>query len=343
MKTSDFDYLLPEELIAQNPPASRGSSRLLVFDRKTDKISHNDFADIIDYLDEGDILVFNDTKVIPARLFGRKETGGKIEVLLIRELEEDLWECMLKTSKGAKVGLNFSLGNGDDLINAELMEKRKDGSVIVKLRSNTGVREMINKIGRMPLPPYVKRDAVKADEERYQTIYASKEGAVAAPTAGLHFTPELMKAINDKGIETAMITLHVGPGTFQPVRVDNMEDHKMHSEHFQISESVANKINAAKEKGGRVIAVGTTTVRTLESSNDKGKVLPNEGETDIFVRPGSRFNVVDCMITNFHLPKSTLFMLVSAFAGTANMKKVYEEAVLEKYRFFSYGDAMLII
>jgi len=238
--------------------------------------------------------------------------------------------------------MSFSLGEGDDLIHADVMEK-KDGLAIVKLSSDSGVREMINRIGRMPLPPYVKRDATKEDEERYQTIYASKDGAVAAPTAGLHFTPELMKALKDKGVETAMITLHVGPGTFQPVRVVDLEHHKMHSEHFSISESVAGKINSVKEKGGRVVAVGTTTVRTLESSNDNGKVLPNEGETDIFVRPGSRFNVVDCMITNFHLPKSTLFMLVSAFAGTGNMKKVYEEAVLEKYRFFSYGDAMLII
>lgn len=342
MKTSDFDYLLPEELIAQKPPANRGSSRLLVFDRETHIISHKEFTDILDFLDEGDLLVFNDTKVIPARLFGRKETGGKVELLLIREIEEDIWECMLKSSKGVKVGMGFSIGEGDDLIHADVMDK-KDGSIIVKLSSDRTVREMINKVGRMPLPPYVKRDATKEDEDRYQTIYASKDGAVAAPTAGLHFTPELMEALNDKGVETAMITLHVGPGTFQPVRVVDLENHKMHSEHFHISESVANKINEVKERGGRVVAVGTTTVRTLESSNDKGKVLPNEGETDIFVRPGSRFNVVDCMITNFHLPKSTLFMLVSAFAGTANMKKVYEEAVLEKYRFFSYGDAMLII
>ena len=342
MKTSDFDYALPEELIAQSPPASRGSSRLLVFEREAGTISHKEFTDILDFFDKGDLLVFNDTKVIPARLFGRKETGGKIEILLIREIKEDLWECMLKSSKGAKVGMNFSLGEGDDIIQADVMEK-KDGSVIVKLRSDIGVRETINKIGRMPLPPYVKRDATKEDEARYQTIYALKDGAVAAPTAGLHFTPELMKALDEKGVETAMITLHVGPGTFQPVRVDDLENHKMHSEHFQINKSVAKKINEVKEKGGRVVAVGTTTVRTLESSNDKGKVLPNEGETDIFVRPGSRFNIVDCMITNFHLPKSTLFMLVSAFAGTANMKKVYEEAVLEKYRFFSYGDAMLII
>lgn len=342
MKTSDFDYLLPEELIAQNPPASRGSSRLLVFDREKDRISHKNFNDIVSFFDEGDILVFNDTKVIPARLFGRKETGGKVEILLIREIEKDLWECMLKTSKGAKIGMSFSLGEGDDIIHADIVDK-SEGSIIVKLSSDKEVREMINKIGRMPLPPYVKRDAVKEDEERYQTIYASKEGAVAAPTAGLHFTPELMHSLKEKGVHTAMITLHVGPGTFQPVRVDDMENHKMHSEHFHISESVAEKINEVKERGGRVVAVGTTTVRTLESSNDKGKVLPNDGETDIFVRPGSRFNIVDCMITNFHLPKSTLFMLVSAFAGTANMKKVYEEAVLEKYRFFSYGDAMLII
>ncbi|MDT8317618.1 MAG: tRNA preQ1(34) S-adenosylmethionine ribosyltransferase-isomerase QueA [bacterium] len=342
MKTSDFDYLLPEELIAQSPPASRGASRLLVFHREKGRISHKSFSDIINLFDEGDLLVFNDTKVIPARLFGHKETGGRIELLLIREIEEDLWECMLKSSKGSKVGMTFSLGEGDDLIRA-LVVDRKEGSAIVKLSSAGGVKEMINKVGRMPLPPYVKRDAVKEDEERYQTIYASKEGAVAAPTAGLHFTPELMQGLKEKGVDSAMITLHVGPGTFQPVRVDDLENHRMHSEHFQISESVAKKINEVKERGGRVIAVGTTTVRTLESSNDKGKVLPNEGETDIFVRPGSRFNVVDCMITNFHLPKSTLFMLVSAFAGTANMKKVYEEAVLEKYRFFSYGDAMLII
>ena len=342
MKTSDFDYFLPEELIAQSPPSNRGASRLLVFDRKTDRISHQNFSDIVDFFDEGDLLVFNDTKVIPARLFGSKETGGKVEILLIREIEEDLWECMLKTSKGVKPGMRFSLGDGDDIIHAEVMDK-KDGDLFVKLSSDKGVREMINQIGRMPLPPYVKRDATKEDEVRYQTIYASKDGAVAAPTAGLHFTPDLMKALNNKGVETAMITLHVGPGTFQPVRVVDLENHKMHSEYFSISESVANKINSVKEKGGRVVAVGTTTVRTLESSNENGKVLPNEGETDIFVRPGSRFNVVDCMITNFHLPKSTLFMLVSAFAGTGNMKKVYEEAVLEKYRFFSYGDAMLII
>jgi len=339
MKTSDFDYFLPEDLIAQNPPSERGSSRLLVLNRHENQILHQSFSNVIEFLDEKDVLVFNNTRVIPARLYGQKESGGKVEVLLIREVESNLWEAMIKASKSPKKGTTLILGSE---LNA-IVEEKLSGSYLLKLLSHKNINEAIRKHGEMPLPPYIKRPAVKEDEERYQTVYSSIEGAIAAPTAGLHFTEKLLETIRKKGVSIEMITLHVGPGTFQPLRVENLDEHDMHSEYFIIDESTACTINAAKERGGRVIAVGTTTLRALESSSSFGKVLPNKGWTDIFVRPGYKFNIVDCMVTNFHLPKSTLFMLVSAFAGTDVMKSVYLEAVRERYRFFSYGDAMLIL
>lgn len=339
MKTSDFDYFLPVELIAQSPPPERGTSRLLVLNRKSNEVLHKSFANLVDYVDEKDVLVFNNTRVIPARLYGEKSSGGKVEALLLREVEDYVWEAMLKASKSPRPGT--ALRFGADL-KALVKEKIKD-TYLLEFSCSGSLREAIGKHGEMPLPPYIKRAAGKEDEERYQTVYSSVEGAVAAPTAGLHFTLPLLEALKDKGVSVEMITLHVGPGTFQPVRVENLDDHEMHSEFFVIDEGTAERINIAKEKGGRVIAVGTTALRALESSTSKGKVLPKKDWTDIFVRPGYRFNIVDSMVTNFHLPKSTLFMLVSAFAGREVMKSVYEEAVRERYRFFSYGDAMLIL
>lgn len=339
MKTADFDYHLPEELIAQYPPKERGDSRLLVFDRKSSGISHLHFSEIVEFFDEKDILLFNDTRVFPARLLGHKESGGKIEVLLVREAEKDVWEAMIKASRRPKPGSRLLLTGG---IEATLL-KRLDNINLIKLKAKGDVREAIGKYGVMPLPPYVNRKAEREDGERYQTVYASKEGAVAAPTAGLHFTPGLMDEFDRKKIKREMITLHVGPGTFQPVKVEDIKDHVMHEEYFEVEKNVADSINGTREKGGRVAAVGTTVVRALESSFSDGKVLPKKGWTDIFVHPGCSFKVIDCLVTNFHLPKSTLFMLVSAFVGTDALKKIYEEAVREKYRFYSYGDAMLIL
>ncbi|MDH3972903.1 MAG: tRNA preQ1(34) S-adenosylmethionine ribosyltransferase-isomerase QueA [Deltaproteobacteria bacterium] len=339
MKTSDFDYSLPEDLIAQSPPAKRGESRLLVLKRKEGEVLHRSFSNLIDFLDEKDALVFNNTRVIPARLYGQKASGGKVEALLLREVEGHLWEAMLKSSKSPKKGSPLLFGGE---LKARVEEKRGD-TCLLSFSCAGSVKEAIGRYGEMPLPPYIKRPAVKEDEERYQTVYSSMEGAVAAPTAGLHFTLPVLEEIKNKGISVEMITLHVGPGTFQPVRAENLDDHKMHREYFMIDEETAQRINSAKERGGRVVAVGTTALRALESSTLNGKVLPNKDWTDIFVRPGYGFNIVDCMVTNFHLPKSTLFMLVSAFAGTDVMKRVYERAVKERYRFFSYGDAMLIL
>ncbi len=339
MRTDDFDYPLPEDLIANYPPERRGDSRLLVYNRGDDSISHCHFADLPRFLCRDDLLVFNDTRVIPARLLGHKETGGKVEILLIREIEAGLWEAMIKSSKGIKKGLKIHI---DNEIDAEV-DSVHDGKAYVRMRSDGDLKAAIDRCGRMPLPPYIKREVNPEDRERYQTIYAAKEGAVAAPTAGLHFTDEIMDELRSRGVEQAMVTLHVGPGTFQPVRVENIDAHTMHREYFEIDNMTAEKIEDARGKGARIVAVGTTVVRTLESAFSGGKVLPNRGWTDIFVHPGYRFKVVDSLITNFHLPRSTLFMLVAAMAGTDCLKEIYAEAVRERYRFFSYGDAMLII
>ena len=339
MKTNEFDYHLPEELIAQSPPRVRSHSRLLVHHRKENKVSHHSFQEISGFFGPNDLLVLNDTRVIPARLFGHKKTGGKVEILLIRELKTDHWEAMVKTSKKTSPGMHFLLNGGIEATVVEICE----GTVLLKLRALEMVRNAIEKFGALPLPPYIKRMPTDDDKDRYQTVFAKRDGAVAAPTAGLHFTEEIMDEIRERGADIEMITLHVGPGTFQPVRVESLKEHKMHEEYFQIDKNVADKVNDVKKRGGRVIAVGTTVVRALESSSEGGKLLPKKGWTDIFIHPGRSFEIVDAMVTNFHLPKSTLFMLVSAFVGTDQLKKVYEEAVREKYRFFSYGDAMLIL
>jgi len=339
VKTEDFDYNLPEELIAQHPSERRGDSRLLVFDRDKDCITHTAFANIVNWLDENDILVFNNTKVIPARFLGRKDSGGRVELFLVREVEEGLWEVMIKASKSPSKGSTLRLEGDIDAF----LEDKLDGTWIARLTVEGELKSAMEKWGRMPLPPYIKRDAAGEDILRYQTVYAEKKGAVAAPTAGLHFTNEILKQITEKGVASAMLTLHVGPGTFKPVRVDNIKDHTMHREYFEIDEPAASLINQKRSCGGRIVAVGTTSVRSLESSCQNGKVLPNKGWTDIFIHPGYTFNAVDMMITNFHLPKSTLFMLVSAFAGAERLKEVYQEAIKERYSFFSYGDAMLIL
>lgn len=339
MKIDDFDYPLPEELIAQFPPEKRGDSRLLLFDRKTGRISHLHFSEIVDFLGEADLLVFNDTRVIPARLLGRKESGGKVEVLLVREVEDGFWEALLRASKSPPAGGRLHL---EGEIEAEV-EERLEESFLLRLRSPGKLMAAIERYGRVPLPPYIGREPVRDEGERYQTIYAARNGAVAAPTAGLHFTEEIMDSLRGKGVGMEMITLHVGPGTFQPVRVENVDDHSMHEEYFEIGKGASERINETRGRGGRVIAVGTTSVRALESSFSGGKVLPKSGRTDIFIRPGYGFRVVDALITNFHLPKSTLFMLVSALVGTERLKDIYAEAVKERYRFFSYGDAMLIL
>jgi len=338
MKTTDFDYSLPEELIAQFPPKERGSSRLLVFNRKTNRIIHSQFREIISFLKDGDLLVFNDTRVIPARLLGKKESGGKVEVFLVRELEDGLWEAMIKASKSPSPGANLML---EDEIGAVLL-KKEGNTFLLRLSSPGNLKETIMRVGRMPLPPYIKRDATALDRERYQNVFAKVDGAVAAPTAGLHFTNEIMDELANKGVKIETITLHIGPGTFQPVRAENIKDHKMHSEYFEVSADVAGKVNNTRAAGGRIVAVGTTVLRALESSFTEGKVLPKADWTDIFIHPGCRLKVVDSLITNFHLPKSTLFMLVSAIVGTKRVKEIYNEAVTEGYRFFSYGDAMLV-
>lgn len=339
MRTSDFDYPLPEELIAQHPPKERGDSRLLVFDRASGLISHHNFSEITSFFDNTDILVFNDTRVIPGRLHGRKKTGGKIELLLIREVEPDLWEAMVRSSRKVVPGLVFYF-EGD--LEAEIVEKKEE-IVLLRLSHPEDVRAAIHNYGEIPLPPYIDRAPDERDHSRYQTVFAKKEGAVAAPTAGLHFTEDIIEGLSEKGVSTAYVTLHVGPGTFRPVKVERLEDHSMHSEWFEIDEETAKRINETRDMGGRVVAVGTTAIRTLESAFSEGKVLPKKGFTDIFIHPGCRLRSVDCVVTNFHLPKSTLFMLISAIVGTDELKRIYAEAVREKYRFFSYGDAMLII
>ena len=339
MKVSDFNYELPEELIAQHPYDKRDEARLMVLDRKTQIIEHKVFKDIIDYLEPGDCLVINNTKVLPARLLGKKDTGAKIEFLLLKRIEGDYWEVMVRPGNKLKPGTKVSFGDG--ILKAEILEVLEGGNRKVKFEYNGIFNEILDKIGLMPLPPYIKENL--KDKDKYQTVYAKYDGSAAAPTAGLHFTEELLDKIKEKGIEVANVTLHVGIGTFRPVKVENVEDHLMHSEHFYIKQEDADKINKAKETGHRVIAVGTTSCRVLESISDEtGKVKATEGDTSIFIYPGYKFKCLDCLITNFHLPESTLIMLVSSLAGRKFILKAYNEAVKERYLFFSFGDAMFI-
>lgn len=340
MKRQDFYYELPEELIAQDPLEDRSSSRLLVLDRKSGAVSHHIFREITEYLQEGDCLVINDTKVIPARLIGsRIGTGARIEVLLLKRKENNIWETLVKPGKKAKIGTKISFGDG--LLVGEVVDIVEEGNRLIQFSFEGIFEEILDQLGQMPLPPYITHQL--QDKNRYQTVYAKHTGSAAAPTAGLHFTPELLKAIEEKGIEIAKVTLHVGLGTFRPVKVDEIKDHHMHSEFYQIGEEAAAKINKAKESGGRVICVGTTSCRTVESAAEEdGRLKAKSGWTEIFIYPGYRFRVLDGLITNFHLPESTLIMLVSALAGRENVLAAYEEAVKERYRFFSFGDAMFI-
>ena len=340
MKVSDFNYELPEELIAQHPYEKRDEARLMVLHRNTKQIEHKVFKDIIDYLEPGDCLVLNDTKVIPARLYGKKDTGAKVESLLLKRIENDDWEAMVRPGNKLKAGAKVSFGDG--ILKAEVLETLEGGNRRVRFTYEGIFNEILDKVGLMPLPPYIKEN-IKEENEKYQTVYAKYEGSAAAPTAGLHFTEELLEKIKEKGVEIAKVTLHVGIGTFRPVKVENVEEHKMHSEHFYVKQSEADKINKAKAEGHRVIAVGTTSCRVLESvSDENGKMKEIETDTSIFIYPGYKFKCVDALITNFHLPESTLVMLVSSLAGKDFIMKAYKEAVEKRYKFFSFGDAMFI-
>lgn len=337
-----FDYDLPEELIAQTPLQDRTASRLLVLDKKTGKLTHDTFKHILSYLKKGDCLVFNDTRVIPARLFGvKKETGAKVEVLLLKEQGNDRWETLCKPAKRVKEGTVLTFGDG--LLEATCTYVGEDGRRDFVFAYDDIFYELLDRLGEMPLPPYIKEQL--DDKDRYQTVYAKEKGSAAAPTAGLHFTEELLKEAKERGVEEVFITLHVGLGTFRPVSAENIEDHAMHSEYYQMSKEAADKLNEVKKRGGRIIAVGTTSTRTLETiaSKHNGTFMEESGWTDIFIYPGYSFQAIDGMITNFHLPKSTLIMLISALAGRENVLHAYEEAVKERYRFFSFGDAMLIL
>lgn len=340
MDVKDFDYYLPEELIAQDPLEDRSSSRLMVLDKKTGEIQHKIFKDILDYLKPGDCLVLNNTKVIPARLFGVKEgTQAKIEILLLKRKENDIWETLVKPGKKAKPGTKIIFGDG--LLVGEVIDVVEDGNRLIQFSYEGIFEEILDQLGQMPLPPYITHTL--KDKNRYQTVYAKYDGSAAAPTAGLHFTKELLEKVKAKGIDIAEVTLHVGLGTFRPVKVENVLDHHMHSEFYMVSAEAAEKINATKDRGGRIISVGTTSTRTLESAADEnGRLKECSGWTEIFIYPGYKFKLVDCLITNFHLPQSTLVMLVSALAGREHVLAAYEEAVKEKYRFFSFGDAMFI-
>ena len=341
MKRQDFYYDLPEELIAQDPLEDRSGSRLLVLDKKSGEISHHVFTDVLDYLKEGDCLVINDTKVIPARLIGSKVgTDAKIEILLLKRKENNVWETLVKPGKKAKPGTKISFGEG--LLIGEVIDVVEEGNRLVQFTYEGIFEEVLDQLGQMPLPPYITHQL--KDKSRYNTVYATHDGSAAAPTAGLHFTPQLLEDIQKKGVDIARVTLHVGLGTFRPVKVEEVTDHHMHSEFYQVSEDAAEKINRAHDGGGRVICVGTTSCRTIESAADEaGHLKACSGWTEIFIYPGYQFKVLDCLITNFHLPESTLIMLVSALAGRENVMAAYEEAVKERYRFFSFGDAMLII
>ncbi len=340
LKLSDFYYDLPKEKIAQTPLKDRSSSKLMVLDRKSDSLEHKHFSDIINYLDKGDCLVLNDTRVIPARLLGEKEhTGAHIEFLLLRRIDDCRWEVMVKPGKRAGVGVRVVFGNGE--LTAEVEKISDDGLRIVKFEFEGIFEEVLDKLGQMPLPPYITEKL--ADKERYQTVYSKHEGSAAAPTAGLHFTKELLEKIRKKGVRIAYVTLHVGIGTFRPVKVEDVTTHKMHSEFYVVDEETADIINQTKKAGKRIIAVGTTSTRTLETVADQNGVMePSSGWTDIFIYPGYKFKIVDALITNFHLPESTLLMLVSAFYNREKMLMVYNEAVKNDYRFFSFGDAMFI-
>ena len=341
MKTSDFYYDLPKELIAQTPVEPRDSSRLLLLGRTSGKIEHKHFYDIIDSLNEGDCLIANDSRVLPARIYGiKEETGASVEFLLLKQITGNRWETLCKPGKKAKVGARFSFGDG--IMTAQVVEVKDDGNRVVDFDCDDNFFATLDKIGQMPLPPYITEKL--EDKERYQTVYSHELGSAAAPTAGLHFTEELMDRIRAKGVKIAYVTLHVGLGTFRPVKVDDVTKHKMHSEHYEIPEETAKIINETKQNGGRVIAVGTTTCRTLESvATMYGEIKPCHGFTDIFIYPGYTFKAIDGLITNFHLPESTLIMLVSAFAGYDNIMNAYKTAVEEKYSFFSFGDAMAIL
>jgi len=340
LKVEDFDYELPEELIAQTPLEKRDASRLLVLDKETGRIEHQHFRDILDYLKEGDTLVLNDTKVLPARLIGEKEeTKAVIEILLLKNMEEDNWECLVKPARRVKVGTVVSFGEG--LLKAKCTKELDDGIRYFELDYKGILYEILDKLGTMPLPPYIHENL--KDQSRYQTVYAKEVGSAAAPTAGLHFTTELLERIKQKNISICYVTLHVGLGTFRPVKVEKIEDHEMHSEYYHMSEEVAKKLNETKKNGGRIISVGTTSTRVLETIQSKyNEFRKCSGFTDIFIYPGYQFKGVDCLITNFHLPKSTLIMLVSALAGREAILKAYQVAVEKKYRFFSFGDAMFI-
>ena len=341
MKLSDFNYDLPKELIAQDPLSNRESSRLMLLNKETGEIEHKIFSDIIDYLNPGDCLVINDTKVIPARLIGTKiGTDAHIAVLLLKRRENDIWEVLVKPGKKARPGCKISFGDG--LLTGEIIDVVEEGNRLIKFTYDGIFEEILDRLGEMPLPPYITHKL--QDKNRYQTVYAKHEGSAAAPTAGLHFTESLLKRIEDKGIQIVRVTLHVGLGTFRPVKVDNVLEHHMHSEFFVVEKEAADRINEARKNGGRIIAVGTTSCRTLESAADENGIIhPMSKETDIFIYPGYKFKAIDALITNFHLPESTLLMLVSALAGRENIMNAYNEAVKEKYRFFSFGDAMLIL
>ncbi len=341
MKTSDFYYNLPDELIAQTPAEPRDSSRLMVLSRDSDRIEHRRFSDIVEYLHPGDTLIVNDSRVIPARIYGTKDdTGAKIEFLLLRQIENNIWETLAKPGRKARIGASFTFGDG--LLHAKVIDVTEDGNRIVEMTCSENIYTTLEKIGRMPLPPYITAEL--KDQERYQTVYSNELGSAAAPTAGLHFTSELLDRIEQMGVDIGYVTLHVGLGTFRPVKVDDVTLHKMHSEHYEVPLRTAELIRRTKERGGRVIAVGTTTCRTLESvAKEHGEVVADEGFTDIFIYPGFKFRVLDGLLTNFHLPQSTLIMLVSAFYGYDKTMSAYRTAVEERYRFFSFGDAMLIL
>ena len=340
MKTHDFWYDLPEELIAQTPLERRDGSRLMVLNRETGEIQHKHFYDVIDYLNPGDCLVMNDSRVLPARLMGHRPTGGVVEVLLLRDLGNKCWECLCKPGRKMQVGNEVIFGDGE--LTAVVREVREDGNRVVEFRYEGIFLEVLERLGKMPLPPYIKEEL--QDQERYQTVYSKVLGSAAAPTAGLHFTPELLEQIKAKGVNIGYVTLHVGLGTFRPVKEDEITDHEMHSEYCTIPQETADLINRTKAAGGRCICVGTTSCRTLESwAAEDGHMEAKAGWTNIYIYPGYRFKVMDGLVTNFHLPESTLIMLVSAFAGREHVLAAYEEAVREKYRFFSFGDAMLLL
>ena len=340
MKVSDFNYELPKELIAQHPYDQRDEARLMVLDRKNQSIEHKIFKDIIDYFEAGDCLVINNTKVIPARLYGKKDTGANVEFLLLNRIENDVWEAIVRPGSKLKPGAKVSFGDG--ILRATVLDIMDGGSRKVEFQYDGIFNEILDQVGLMPLPPYIT-EATREDNDKYQTVYAKYDGSAAAPTAGLHFTEELLEKLKNKGVEIANVTLHVGIGTFRPVKVETVEEHKMHSEHFYVKKEDAEKINRAKSQGHKVVACGTTSCRVLESiADEEGMVKEIESDTDIFIYPGYKFKCVDRLITNFHLPESTLIMLVSSLAGKDFIMQAYDEAVKQKYKFFSFGDAMLI-